>query len=275
MPALDPVTPRPQGPRALRWMGGQWIWRLAMYSSSLRIGLVARFSAASRRASVRPTAPTNKLSPDPSQAWLLLSPATDLEMSWSGLAGKTMAPSRPLPFVLRIRRRRGRDLRLCSWIREPPQELRRRRWFSVVGARERWCPGARLLVRVGESGLASTTWSIGALGSRPREHGFRPGRRATELVPCRSWWGSASTHKAIGDGATSVFREDGSSCPSPASRRRRLVRSMVSVAERLCRDLGVFLSFFRGLSAIVPGHWLFLEFFRDFCVCTSFVLELC
>lgn len=46
--------------------------------------------------------------------------ATDLV--WSGLAGKTTAPSRPCPFVLRVRRHRGGELRLRSWTCELVQE---------------------------------------------------------------------------------------------------------------------------------------------------------
>jgi hypothetical protein len=257
LPALDLAIPHPRELRALWWMGDQQIWRPAMFSPSLGIGLVASSSGVRRRAPVWSTAPPNKISPDPAVVWLsLVPPVADLERVWSGLAGKSMVSSRPGPYVLRVRRRRGRDLlRLCSWIRGLLQELRRRRWFSTVGAREQWCLGARLVVRGGGSGLASSTTSVGAPVSGPRKHGIFPGRRSTATAPRRSRWGSSSTLKAVlGDGAFSVFWEDGASCQSPASWRRWLVL---------------------GLDSFVLGHFVSLEFFRDFCICTPCVLVLC
>lgn len=166
MPALAPATPLPREPRALWWKGGQWIWRLAVYSCSLSLDFLASVFGGRRRAPVRLASPANKDPPDPSQARpCLASPGADLVVVCSGLAGKVAASANPWAFVLRIRRRRGRvsSDSACgsgSFCRSFVAGV----GFACAGARVTWCLGARFVARGGGSGVAPSTCSTGAAG---------------------------------------------------------------------------------------------------------------
>ena len=276
MLALDLAIPRPRGPRALRWMGDQRIWRLAVFSSNLDVCLVARSSGVRRRAPAKTTAPPNKASLDPSHASLsLASPAADPEMVCSDLAGMATAPSISELFVPRIRRRRGRaPLRLCSSICGLLQELRRRRWSfhrRCSRAAVPWCKVCGSWWRIRRDFIDFVVWSTGFgadrawVSSRSTRHSdsaplvtggiFFDSQslfwRWCDLGLLGSWWLRSS---------------------SGVLWRRRKIIGLFSVAGRFCRDLVVFSIFYRDLSAFVLGHLCVLEFSRDFCIYTLFVL---
>jgi hypothetical protein len=163
LPALDPATPLPRGLRALRRKGGQWIRRLAVYSSSLGVGFVARFSGVCCLL----TAPSNKIPPNPALARLLSSsPVGDLEVEWLGLVGKTAAATKPWSFVLRIRRRHGRvSSNSARGSRSLLRGLLAGVGSSCVGVREIWRSGTRFVARGGGFGDSSSTGSTGGAGS--------------------------------------------------------------------------------------------------------------
>jgi hypothetical protein len=267
LPALDPATPLPRGLRALRRKGGQWIWRLAVYSSSLRVGFVARFSGVC----CLPTAPSNKIPPNPARARLLSSSLVgDLEVVWPGLVGKTAAATKPWSFVLRIRRRHGRvPSNSARGSRSLLRGLLAGVGSSYVGAREIWRSGARFVARGGGFGDSSSTRSTGDAGSVAEKARGLP--RSTRPNGCAP----PVTARSFFDSQSHVWRW----CDLGLLGRWWLVllRRPVAAAAGFGHGSGgretsqgpiCNFQFFGGLSVIVLGHLYLLEFARDFCACT-------